>query len=372
MGCCFTQCIPDDKMVSQFEAELNEDVHVSVNKLQSKKSTFSGHASLLRADEVHCSQEIGKGDSGTVYKGTYRGSTVVEKRMTMSRTKASEAMEKSLEVVASRMSSLRHPNTVLFMGVCLRDQSFCIVSEYCARGSLYDILHTSQPSQLHTMHNMTDGIKEDKEASESGLHWNLRCRLALGAARGLLYLHSATPPLVHGQLTSANILVDDSWNAKLADFGTRQVFQAVQSKPRHPAKATGRLPYWTAPEVLKAVSDNIDMTAENPQGADIYSLGLILWELMSGEVPFAECEDYIQLRKCVLSGQRPAIQSGSTCPLTWTQLITKCWSQNRTRRPSAAQVVATLEEMLRSEPMMKKPSSRRKRTAKARSRRQKL
>ncbi|ETV86425.1 TKL/DRK protein kinase, variant [Aphanomyces astaci] len=272
MGCCLTRCIPDGKMATQFEAELNEDVFVNADQLRTK-STFSGHASLLHADEVHCVQEIGKGDSGIVYKGTYRGSTVVEKRMKMSTHKPTEAMEKSLEVVASRMSSLRHPNTVLFMGVCLRDQAFCIISEYCSRGSLYDILHTTKESHLHTMHTSGDRINEDKESSEGGFHWHLRCRLALGAARGLLYLHSASPPLVHGQLTSANILVDDSWNAKLADFGTRQVSQAVQSKPRHPAKTNGRLPYWTAPEILKAVSDNVDMTAENPQGADIYSLG---------------------------------------------------------------------------------------------------
>ncbi|RHY04576.1 hypothetical protein DYB37_007705 [Aphanomyces astaci] len=215
MGCCLTRCIPDGKMATQFEAELNEDVFVNADQLRTK-STFSGHASLLHADEVHCVQEIGKGDSGIVYKGTYRGSTVVEKRMKMSTHKPTEAMEKSLEVVASRMSSLRHPNTVLFMGVCLRDQAFCIISEYCSRGSLYDILHTTKESHLHTMHTSGDRINEDKESSEGGFHWNLRCRLALGAARGLLYLHSASPPLVHGQLTSANILVDDSWNAKLA------------------------------------------------------------------------------------------------------------------------------------------------------------
>ncbi|KAG9400087.1 hypothetical protein AC1031_010999 [Aphanomyces cochlioides] len=198
----------------------------------------------------------------------------------MPSSQMSESMEKALQSVATRMSSLRHPNTVLFMGVCLRDQEFCIVSEYCSRGSLYDILRRYQ------LRNDC-GLLDDKSTQ---LHWSLRCRLALGAARGLLYLHSASPPLVHGQLTryvhppsvdyshvdlrSLNILVDDSWNAKLGDFGTQKVSQAISthSEARRNAPRT-RLPYWTAPEVFKEGQDSVETTSTTPQGLDVYSFG---------------------------------------------------------------------------------------------------
>ncbi|KAF0686683.1 Aste57867_21525 [Aphanomyces stellatus] len=342
-------------MVNQFEAELNEDVYVDADVLRTKKSTFSGHASLLQADEVTCSHMIGRGDSGIVYKGTYRGSIVVEKRMHMSVAKPSESMEKSLEIVASRMSSLRHPNTVLFMGVCLRDQEFCIVSEYCSRGSLYDILHSKQHR-----HGSGRPVAADVNEKETDLHWSLRCRLALGAARGLLFLHSASPPLVHAQLTSANILVDDSWNAKLADFGTRKVSQAVSATTTKPKDKGGRLPYWSAPEVLKN-GEAAELTGENPQGVDVYSFGIVLWELATGEIPFANLATYAELRSYVLSGQRPSIKAGA-CPMAWTELMAKCWSNKPQRRPSAAEIVTLLEAMSQTEPMMQKksPSSRKK------------
>ncbi|CAK4608392.1 hypothetical protein LEN26_013732 [Aphanomyces euteiches] len=342
-------------MVTQFEAELNEDVYVNAEVLRSKKSTFSGHASMLQADEVVCSIKIGEGDSGVVYKGTYRGSTVVEKRLKMPSSQISESMEKALQKVATRMSSLRHPNTVLFMGVCLRDQEFCIVSEYCSRGSLYDILRRYQLRS-------ESGFLDDKSTQ---LHWSLRCRLALGAARGLLYLHSASPPLVHGQLTSLNILVDDSWNAKLGDFGTQKVSQAISthSEARRKAPRT-RLPYWTAPEVFKEGQDSVETTGTTPQGLDVYSFGIILWELATCETPYETFQTYEELRRFVLTGQRPSVKPGS-CPMGWAQLMTKCWSQKPQRRPAAAEIVATLEELSRTEPMMqKKKSSKKKRRSK--------
>ena len=72
------------------------------------------------------------------------------------------------------------------MGACVQKLNFSIVSEYCTRGSLYDILYGKR------------GRKKGRESED--LPWSFRLRLALGAARGLLYLHTATPPLVHNQI----------------------------------------------------------------------------------------------------------------------------------------------------------------------------
>ncbi|OQR96667.1 kinase [Thraustotheca clavata] len=348
MGCWLSSCLPDGTMTTNLEAELFED---EVDDGYAKPAVVFGHASLLTAEEVVCGHAIGKGESGVVYKASYRGSTVVVKRLAMvlpaePNSSSREMIAAALEVEASRMSSLRHPNTVLFMGAYLNENQFCIVSEYCTRGSLFDVLHEKKHAQVN-------GFPDPNQGTH--LPWSLRCRLMLGAARGLLYLHSADPPLVHGQLKSTNILIDDSWNAKLADFGTRRVAQAVsaQTKPNRSI-----LPRWTAPELLKHGEEYV-WNGPKPQAVDIYSFGIILWELASFQLPYEDCTSFRDVRSNVLSGQRPSIKPGA-CPMKWAELMTKCWTHNASRRPSAAEIVSILEDLSRSELIEKKQQTGRK------------
>ncbi|KDO31907.1 TKL/DRK protein kinase [Saprolegnia parasitica CBS 223.65] len=351
MGCWLSRCLPDGTMTANLEEELYEDV--GVRATQAPAVVF-GHASLLTADEVSCGPAIGKGESGVVYKASYRGSTVVVKRLAIpppngGKPSNRETISAALEMEASRMSSLRHPNTVLFMGAYLNENQFCIVSEYCTRGSLFDVLHEKRNSH-------GSGRNGSDPLHVAALPWSLRCRLALGAARGLLYLHSADPPLVHGQLKSSNILIDDSWNAKLADFGTRRVAQAVSAHPKHGNRSI--MPRWTAPELLKHGEDYV-WHGPKPQAVDIYSFGIIMWELAMFELPFDDCTNFRDVRSNVLSGQRPSVKPGA-CPMKWAELMTKCWTHNASRRPSAAEIVSVLEDLSRSELVEKKQSSQSK------------
>ncbi|OQR88278.1 protein kinase [Achlya hypogyna] len=350
MGCWLSRCLPDGTMTANLEAELFEDVPA---RDAPAPAVVFGHASLLTADEVSCGAVIGKGESGVVHKASYRGSTVVVKRLAMppanaTKTSSRETISAALEMEASRMSSLRHPNTVLFMGAYLNENQFCIVSEYCTRGSLFDVLHDKRNSH-GSGRNLSDPLHV------AALPWSLRCRLALGAARGLLYLHSADPPLVHGQLKSSNILIDDSWNAKLADFGTRRVAQAVSAVTRSNRSV---LPRWTAPELLKHGEDHV-WNGPKPQAVDVYSFGIIMWELTMFELPYQECTSFRDVRSNVLSGQRPSIKPGA-CPMKWAELMTKCWTHNASRRPSAAEIVSILEGLSRSELTEKKQSATKK------------
>jgi serine/threonine protein kinase len=311
---------------------------------------------------------IAKGPSGVIYKGSYRGSVVAVKKVKMGsmplKPSAREAIEAALEVEATRMGSLRHPNTVLFMGACLQGDHFCIVSEYCTRGSLFNVLHNRSSSTSSSKDNpgsdprgrQTNGNMSTTRKKVT-LKWSLRLRLALGAARGLLYLHSADPPLVHGQLKSTNILVDDSWNAKLADFGTRRVAEAVgfdRNRLNNPNMDTFSL-RWTAPELLKLFEDRAltgnflaQACGSFPQGVDIYSFGILMWELTSGEIPFSDLQTNHEIKEYVLSGCRPVIKPGQ-CSIKWAELMARCWSQNASRRPTAAEIVSTLENISKTE-----------------------
>ncbi|RLN62419.1 hypothetical protein BBJ29_004701 [Phytophthora kernoviae] len=128
MGFCLSKCLPDSDMAAELEAELDDTTHSYV-QASTEQSAF-GTTSLLAADEVVCLNVIGEGPSGVIYKGSYRGSVVAVKKMKMislpSKPAARENVEMELEVEATRMGSLRHPNTVLFMGACLQDDYFCI------------------------------------------------------------------------------------------------------------------------------------------------------------------------------------------------------------------------------------------------------
>lgn len=269
---------------------------------------------------------------------------------------------------------LRHPNTVLFMGACLQGEFFCVVSEYCTRGSLFDVLHplksphrraankappsrtngTAAPASGGGNYHSSDGKKK------KGLKWSLQLRLALGAAKGLLYLHSADPPLVHGQLKSSNILVDDSWNAKLADFGTRRVADAMgfdRSRLESMDSSAGLL-RWTAPELLKNGEERVLKGTASagslcPQAVDVYSFGMVLWELTTGEIPYAEMQSNSEIREYVLSGCRPMMKPGQ-CNIQWGELITRCWSHNASKRPTAAEIVTTLESISKTDAKVKK------------------
>ncbi|KAJ0400002.1 hypothetical protein ATCC90586_004799 [Pythium insidiosum] len=394
MGHCLSKCIVND-MATELEAELDETNRVyhaqqkepapvaftSSNGVPSAPSSTGafGTTTLLAADEVVCQNEIGQGPSGVIYKGSYRGSVVAVKKMKMvsmpAKPSAREDMENALVVEASRMGSLRHPNTVLFMGACLQDEYFCIVSEYCTRGSLYNVLH--QPKSPPSSTTSSSGKSKRPHSSDAlalrsttpngnvfnsqegkkvkPIKWSLRIRLALGAARGLLYLHSAEPPLVHGQLKSTNILVDDSWNAKLADFGTRRVAEAVgfdQKRLDAVDTETGLL-RWTAPEMLKLGEERVrkgQLPSNHafPQAVDVYSFGIVMWELTTGELPYADLQTNREIRDHVIQGGRPSITPG-TCNLKWAELMVRCWSYNPARRPTAAEIVSTLEAINKEE-----------------------
>ena len=95
------------------------------------------------------------------------------------------------------MEALRHPNIVMFLGACTKPPNFCIILEFCHRGSLWSLL------QNH----------------EISLSWEERRKIALDAAKGVHYLHSCNPPVLHRDLKSLNLLLDDNLICKLADFG---------------------------------------------------------------------------------------------------------------------------------------------------------
>jgi len=107
------------------------------------------------------------------------------------------------------MESLRHPNIVMFLGACTKPPNLAIVLEYCSRGSLWSILQNP----------------------DLKLSWDDRRRMAIDAARGVNYLHSFPTPVLHRDLKSLNLLLDENFRVKVADFGwTRTMASTMTGK----------------------------------------------------------------------------------------------------------------------------------------------
>mmetsp|Transcript_39052 Transcript_39052/g.94427 ORF Transcript_39052/g.94427 Transcript_39052/m.94427 type:complete len:423 (-) Transcript_39052:211-1479(-) len=183
-----------------------------------------------------------------------------------------------------------------------------LIMEYMEHGSLYEVLR-----------NPTIFLES-----------NLVLHIIKDIARGVRFLHSSNPPVIHGDLKSGNILIDSRFRAKLADFGMTK---------RKQKQATGT-PLWMAPEIVSNTSVNTPMS-------DMYSVGVILNEIVSGKEPYHETSDELSV---ILKGvtdsktnRRPEIPS--FCPVKVKKLIMFLWHTDPSLRPTAQELNNRLEDM---------------------------
>lgn len=247
-------------------------------------------------------EPIGTGGFGVVFKGEYRGADVAIKKFkskTVSKTQLEEVAKES-----SVMTGLRHPNILLFMGVCIEPE-IAIVTEYMPRGSLHDIIHNDRIT----------------------LPVPLIRNMGLDVLKGLHFIHSAG--FIHRDLKSPNLLVDRSWNIKIADFG----LSALKTDASSDSQVSL---LWTAPEIL------LKLPRCYSEKSDIYSFGMVLWELMSRQTPF-ESLAAAAVSPAVVNGERPVIES------TWDEhmshLIAACWGHASIARPTVKEARLVLESM---------------------------
>ncbi|XP_060961235.1 serine/threonine-protein kinase CTR1 isoform X2 [Cannabis sativa] len=148
-------------------------------------------------DELHIKERVGAGSFGTVHRAEWHGSDVAVKVLTVQDFHDDQLKEFLREVAI--MKRVRHPNVVLFMGAVTKRPHLSIVTEYLPRGSLFRLIH--------------------RPASGEIMDQRRRLRMALDVAKGINYLHCLSPPVVHWDLKSPNLLVDKNWTVKVCDFG---------------------------------------------------------------------------------------------------------------------------------------------------------
>ncbi|KAI0567154.1 Serine/threonine protein kinase [Gracilaria domingensis] len=257
--------------------------------------------------EVQFAQQIGSGGFGVVFKAKFRSQTVAVKKIHAHALMNSASIAEFQSEVAV-LCTLRHPNIIGFVGACTRPPNLMIITEFMARGTLFDILHQSNER----------------------VTWPMRKKFALDTCKGMRYLHDSK--LLHRDLKSSNLLLDKDFNCKVGDFGLTRI-----SKGSAAAQMTGQCGtfQYMAVEVL----------ANKPysEKADVFSFGILLWEIVARKLPYFGMQP-MQVGMAVLNqGLRPTIPR--ECPPSLAKLMRSCWDSDPSRRPSFTQLVSILEAL---------------------------
>ena len=137
---------------------------------------------------------------------------------------------------------------------------------------------------------------------------------------------------MHRDLKSHNLLVDDAWRVKVADFGLSRMIEEHVSA----TMTVCGTPCWTAPEVLRNQRYSIK--------ADVYSFGICLWELYTRTAPYAGMTPFQVMYGVASSGMRPNINDD--CPEPWRELMITCWAESPDDRPTFDVIAKTLQTMV--------------------------
>ncbi|KAJ4873227.1 putative inactive receptor kinase RLK902 [Raphanus sativus] len=293
-----------------------------------RKLVFFGNATKVfeLEDLLRASAEVlGKGTFGTAYKAVLDAATLVAVKRLRDVTVGDREFKEKIEVVGA----MDHENLVPLRAYYYSGDEKLLVYDFMPMGSLSALLHGN------------------KGAGRSPLDWEVRARIALGAARGLDYLHSQDPLSSHGNVKSSNILLTNSHDARVSDFGLAQLAGSSSTTPN---RVTG----YRAPEVTDP--------SRVSQKADVYSFGVVLLELLTGKAPSNSVmnEEGMDLARWVHSVEREEWRSevfDSELVSSETvvsvegemeemlQLGIECTEQHPDKRPVMTEVVRRIQEL---------------------------
>ncbi|XP_060928989.1 mitogen-activated protein kinase kinase kinase 10 [Limanda limanda] len=261
--------------------------------------------------ELLLEEVIGAGGFGKVYRGVWRGEEVAVKAARQDPDEDISVTAESVRQEARLFWMLRHPNIISLRGVCLGEPNLCLVMEYARGGAL------------------NRALAGKKIPPRVLVNW------AVQVATGMDYLHNqAFVSIIHRDLKSSNILIlepvarDDLYGKtlKITDFGlAREWHQTTKMS------AAGTYA-WMAPEVIK-----LSLISKS---SDVWSFGVLLWELLTGEVPYREIDALAVAYGVAMN--KLTLPVPSTCPEPFAQLLAECWSPNPHSRPSFTNILMRL------------------------------
>eukprot|EP00592_Proboscia_alata_P026226 CAMPEP_0194445332 /NCGR_PEP_ID=MMETSP0176-20130528/127802_1 /TAXON_ID=216777 /ORGANISM="Proboscia alata, Strain PI-D3" /LENGTH=434 /DNA_ID=CAMNT_0039271873 /DNA_START=297 /DNA_END=1601 /DNA_ORIENTATION=- len=297
---------------------------------------------LIDPGEIILHRIIGEGTFGRVWSANWGSSSVAVKEFVFAQAAVvgkSMMRQQIIEEIigeAGMMAMLRHPQVLQLFGCCLTSQAIWIVSELCSLGSLRQLL-------------------DDKEKD---LSIQLRLRLALHVAEGMMYMHAQNPPILHRDLKSHNIFVHETSSgstdtsekaglmmdgnsysenscerhivAKIGDWGSARAALAGSRTMTHGVGTA----CWLAPEVIKF--------ARSSKKSDVYGFGIILWELATREEVYKGLQSTQIIARVANDNLRPSVPEDCL----WKHLMMDCWHENPMQRVTFDVVVVELNTIL--------------------------
>nr|GFC12296.1 protein kinase-like domain, phloem protein 2-like protein [Tanacetum cinerariifolium] len=286
-------------------------------------------------DNFDVSKVIGSGGFGKVYKGEVshsKGRSMVAfKRLNRKFGQGDPEFWKEIMM----LSRYTHENLISLLGYCNEGGEMILVYEHASNGSL------------------------DRHLSSTTLTWTQRIKICLGAARGISYLHEDKgnyQRVIHRDIKSSNILLDENWNSKVSDMGLAKIGPANQPYTALVTNIVGTLGYLDPVYLHMGV-----LTKES----DVYSFGVVLFEVLCGRICFEKSNGgFLSLvpmwkKSCKLNKIDELIFKDSnvknmdpTSLVTFTDIALRCLNKSREARPTMSHVVEKLEIALKSQELV--------------------
>ncbi|XP_070536694.1 atrial natriuretic peptide receptor 1-like isoform X2 [Ptychodera flava] len=285
----------------------------SMQSLHSKRSSIHSNQSVWDANQQIFTRT-----------GYYKKNIVAIKRV--NRKRIDLARQILLEL--KHMRDIQHDHVTRFIGACIDPPNICVLTEYCPKGSLQDILEN-------------DAIKLD---------WMFRYSLMYDIVKGMSFLHSSVITS-HGNLKSSNCVVDSRFVLKITDFGLNH----FRLEDDEYDEECGQHQYyqrllWTAPELLRMNSPPLGGT----QKGDVYSFGIIIQEIVHRCGPFyvshMDLSPDVIVNK-VKAGHKPYFRPSvdrSTCPEELYPLMERCWAEDQAERPDYSYLKSQMRRLNKS------------------------
>ncbi|XP_046725889.1 raf-1 proto-oncogene, serine/threonine kinase a isoform X2 [Silurus meridionalis] len=294
------------------------------NKIRPRDKRDSSYYWEIEASEVVLHSRIGSGSFGTVYKGKWHGDVAVKILKVIDPTPEQfQAFRNEVAV----LRKTRHVNILLFMGYMTKD-NLAIVTQWCEGSSLYKHLHV-----LETKYQMVQLID-----------------IARQTAQGMDYLHAKN--IIHRDMKSNNIFLHEGLTVKIGDFGLATV-KARWSGSHQVEHPSGSI-LWMAPEVIR-MQDN------NPYSfqSDVYSYGIVLYELMTGELPYSHIANRDQIIFMVGRGylSPDLTKLYKSCPKAMKRLVADCIKKSKEERPLFPQILSSIELLQHALPKINRSAS---------------
>ncbi|XP_034805614.1 interleukin-1 receptor-associated kinase 1 isoform X4 [Pan paniscus] len=205
--------------------------------------------------------KIGEGGFGCVYRAVMRNTVYAVKRLKEDADLEWTAVKQSFLTEVEQLSRFRHPNIVDFAGYCAQNGFYCLVYGFLPNGSLEDRLHCQTQAC-------------------PPLSWPQRLDILLGTARAIQFLHQDSPSLIHGDIKSSNVLLDERLTPKLGDFGLARFSRFAGSSPSQSSMVARTQ---TVRGTLAYLPEEYIKTGRLAVDTDTFSFGVVVLETLAGQ-----------------------------------------------------------------------------------------